>query len=329
MSECPFFKRCDSVMNFNDATHYFAPPPLSFDAASILTIGNMFFEHIIVETDVLSSWIMRLDDSFMMSRSTVELMNLGEFGSCSNQKESTSSTNAPQIIEMIESMKLDELECVNNNQSRTNEPIDNIFVPDTTSKTSQDTGFVESSISSFEKTDGTTSSLSVETSDTETETPSTSLAPKFKKATKEFLRMVKAPKDLHPADPYKKHYKHLDDEWLKSLDELIALPFFNINTETFETSIIELKDAYKGLYNKLRQQCQLFSGDFLRGFPNAEDKLKLDEIHVLIVYFEALLDKLQVVQFCQNNFEEDWELDDLPDFSQELKWVCFRGECYE
>lgn len=82
------------MFNFNDTIqHFFATPASSFNSASVLTIGDMIFEHVVVDTEVMSSWIMRLDDSCIMSRSALELnrtKEMAEWDYCPEEEEKQS-----------------------------------------------------------------------------------------------------------------------------------------------------------------------------------------------------------------------------------------------
>lgn len=93
------------VLDLNSTgNHLFATPASAFEHTSTLFIDCMQFEQIIVETDVLSSWAMRLDDSCIMSRSEVELMKSEN----ADREKSPESEKSVDRFEFVESKEMDE-----------------------------------------------------------------------------------------------------------------------------------------------------------------------------------------------------------------------------
>jgi hypothetical protein len=78
------------------------------------------------------------------------------------------------------------------------------------------------------------------------------------------------------------------------------------------------------LYQKLRTQFQLFGSDFLLfDFPSADEKQNLDELYILINYFEAILKK---ITNYQAKFDDCISMEagywlEFPDCSHEANWV--------
>ncbi|KAI6192361.1 hypothetical protein M3Y97_00329300 [Aphelenchoides bicaudatus] len=378
------------ALNFTDSTrHFFATPISSFNSASVLTIGDMIFEQIIVDTEVLGSWVMRLDDSCIMSRSVAKQESLEMV---SNEEEE--QENVLEDIEVVDSdlasymseINVDDdkksvssdLEVIHTSSVQTEiAEISSVeFEPSECLETSNtDAEFVEPSL--IELPVETESAECLKTSNVDTEVSESQLtessaklyppiepeAPKIytplnKKA--EFcktkymklpakLALVKTETNpvrytLHKLDSevghllkrlraqpkliksYQKVYKHLDDGWLKSLDELLTHSSLGYDLETLKKEVVDLKRARQELYDKLRQHFKLFGSDFLLcNSPTDEEKQNLNEFYVLIDYFEAILKKLAKNQadLDENASHEDqfWLLGDFPDCSQENKWL--------